>query len=225
MKDDKKKLIVLGVLAAVLLGVGAFSFLGGGSPAPKPTPTVVEKDKNPGDTAQVKVDEDGNPIAGSEGEEDAPKNPLYAAELPQRDPFVSRSLPGEPVGQPPVLPPPSQPVKRSSNGGRRHSPPSSFGGGGYAPVELSGSLPAANGGSVTLTPTGPDPSIPSYSLSGTMNGAKKIAVFTDSQGNQRLVPEGGSLDGDSKVVAIEKGSVTIEYRGKKQRLSLGGNPK
>lgn len=58
-----------------------------------------------------------------------------------------------------------------------------------------------------------------------MTGSKPIAVFSDSNGNQRLVPVGGSLDGDSKVVAVEKGSVTIEHRGKKQRLSLGGNPK
>jgi hypothetical protein len=209
--------------------VGAFSFLGGGSPAPKPAAAVVQKDGDKADASkEVKVDADGNPIAGTEGEEaEPPKNPLYAADLAQRDPFVSRNLPGEQIGgQPPVLPPPSQPVKKPSNGGRRYSPPRSYGGGGgYAPVPLSGSLPDANGGSVTLNPTGPDPSIPSYSLSGTMNGTKKIAVFTDSQGNQRLVPEGGSLDGDSKVIAIEKGSVTIESRGKKQRLSLGGNPK
>ncbi len=77
-----------------------------------------------------------------------------------------------------------------------------------------------------VTPTGPDPSAFGYTVSGTMTGGDKpVAVFTDSNGNQRLVPVGGSLDGDSKVISIEKGSVVIEHRGKKQRISQGGNPK
>jgi hypothetical protein len=228
LKDDKKKMVVLGALGAVLLGVGAFSFLGGGSPAPKPTPGVVaKKDGDADGSKEVKVDADGNPIPGTGEEAEPAPNPLYVAELPQRDPFVSRELPGEKLQAPVSLPPPSQPVKRPSGGsGRRYAPPSNFdSSGGFAPAQLSGPLPNANGGTVTLNPTGPDPSMPGYSLSGTLNGARKIAVFTDSNGNQRMVPEGGSLDGDSKVVSIEKGSVTIESRGKKQRLSLGGNPK
>lgn len=218
-------MVVLGALGAVLLGVGAFSFLGGGSPAPKPTPTVAKKDGTTGDASkEVKVDDQGNPIPGTGEETEPAPNPLYAADLPQRDPFVTRALPGEKLQTPQAtLPPPSQPVKRPSGGGRRSAP--NFDPGGYRPVPLEGSLPGAGGSQVTLNPTGPDPSTPGYSLSGTLNGARKIAVFTDSQGNQRMVPEGGSLDGDSKVVSIEKGSVTIESRGKKQRLSLGGNPK
>ena len=83
-----------------------------------------------------------------------------------------------------------------------------------------------SGGAVTISQTGPDPNQFSYTVSGVITGGNKpAAVFTDSSGNQRLVPVGGSLDGDSKVVAIDRGNVTIEHRGKKQRLSLGGNPK
>jgi hypothetical protein len=225
VKDDKKKLMVLGALVAVMLGVGAFTFLGG-SPTPPPADVTAKKDEETKEDGAktVKVDEQGNPVVGEEA--DPPKNPLYAADLPQRDPFQENALPGE------VLPPSAQqlpkvptlpPVKR---GGSRRT--SGGGGAGYSPFPpppLSGSLPGVGGGTVSVSPTGPDPSSFGYSLSGTMTGQRPIAVFTDSNGNQRLVPVGGSLDGDSKVVAVEKGSVTIEHRGKKQRLSLGGNPK
>lgn len=226
MKDDKKKFIVLGALLAVMLGVGAFSFLGGGSPPP--APEAVKTDKEKEDAAKVaKVDADGNPIVGDE-DQDPPKNPLYAMELPQRDPFAERPIDGERIT--PVdpshetLPKPAPKANRPV--GKRPSGPS------YIPPvnpAIGGPLPPGwgdGGGTVSISPTGPDPSQFGYTVSGTMTGgSRKIAVFTDSNGNQRMVPEGGSLDGDSKVVAIDKGSVTIEHRGKKQRLSLGGNPK
>ena len=226
MKDDKKKLVVIGALATVLLGVGAFTFLGGG-PTPPPAPLEVKKtDGGKEDGTKVsKVDENGNPIVG-EDEKEPPKNPLYVMDLPQRDPFQVRPLAGEefkPIPPTQPLPSPSKPAPR------RPGPRRSYGAGDYgtAPYQpLTGSLPNAGGGSVTLTPSGPDPSAFGYTVSGTMTGgSKSVAVFTDSNGNQRMVPVGGSLDGDSKVLSIEKGSVTIEHRGKKQRLSLGGNPK
>jgi hypothetical protein len=101
-----------------------------------------------------------------------------------------------------------------SNGGGTMIPPFQ--------IETGGRLPGA--GEVGLTATGPDPSAFSYRVSGVIVGARPAAVFTDPQGNQRLVSVGSSLDGDSKVVAIERGQVTVEHRGKKLRLSLGGTP-
>lgn len=224
MKDDKKKFIVLGALVAVILGVGAFSFLGGGS-TPPPVAEASKTDKDKEGEKVTKLDADGNPIVQGEDSEPA-KNPLYAMDLAQRDPFAEGALANEkgtpglpdPARGPQPAPQPTRPVRRSGGGQSTQIPP-------FRPGGLSGQLPGVGGGTVSIDPTGPDTSSFSYSLSGTMNGAKKIAVFTDSNGNQRMVPEGGSLDGDSKVVAIEKGSVTIEHRGKKQRVSLGGNPK
>ncbi|MCC7229565.1 MAG: hypothetical protein IT203_04160 [Fimbriimonadaceae bacterium] len=219
MKDDKKKLIVLGVLFAVILCVGAFSFLGGSPPPPAPVAAKKEEVSNDGTT--VKLDEHGNPIPGSEGEE-PPQNPLYAEALPQRDPFQLRPLEGEAEPQNPIVHQPSLPQPKPGGSTRRPSD-----GPGYRPYQpppLAGSLPGTGG--LSLNPSGPDPSTFNYTLSGTMTGGPNpVAVFTDSSGNQRLVPVGGSLDGDSKVVSVEKGSVTIEHRGKKQRLSQGGNPK
>lgn len=219
MKDDKKKFIVLGALLAVLLGVGAFSFLGGGSPPP-PAPEAVKTDQEKEDETKVaQVDAEGNPIVGGE-DQNPPKNPLYAMELPQRDPFAESPIAGERIT--PVAPShetlpkpqtrPNRPVVRRPSAGNS-----------IPPFDISGQLPQVGGG-IAIDPI-PEPAF-GYTVSGTMTGgSKKIAVFTDSNGNQRMVPEGGSLDGDSKVVAIDKGSVTIEHRGKKQRLSLGGNPK
>jgi hypothetical protein len=214
MKDDKKKLMVLGTLVAVMAGVGAFSFLGG-SKTPPPLPPEAAK---PTDSSIVKVDSLGN-VPG-EAPEAALKNPLYAADLPQRDPFIAKSNLGGDfrVETPRPIPAASYSRPRPRSGGGGYTIPP------YSP--LSGQLPAAGGGQVTITAAGPDPSQFGYTVSGVITGGNKpAAVFTDSNGNQRLVPVGGSLDGDSKVVAVEKGNVTIEHRGKKQRLSLGGNPK
>jgi hypothetical protein len=209
MKDDKKKVIVVGVLVVALAGVGAFTMLGGSSPAPAPTATAskdASSDKDKKDAAAEDVE--------------GPKNPLYAADLAQRDPFQPRAIPVDPAvaaaqkAAAPTLPTPPK-SRRSAR----------VGGGGYTsipPVQISGSLPE---GPIGLTPTGPDPSTFNYSVSGVIVGQRPAAVFTDSQGNQRLVPVGGSLDGDSKVVSIDKGQVTVEHRGKKLRLPLGGNPK
>jgi hypothetical protein len=221
MKDDKKKIVVLGVLLAVMLAVGAFTFMGGGSSQPtvaadpaagSGTGEVVKVNAN-GETA---TDTSAGAVPELKGEE-LPKNPLYAADLPQRDPFVT-NLAGAGSRSGFVNPQPvTAPVQRAP---RTTSYPSVAP---YVP-RMTGSLPDA--GSVTITSTGPDPSQFGYTVSGVITGGgKPAAVFTDSSGNQRLVPVGGSLDGDSKVVAIDRGNVTIEHRGKKQRLSLGGNPK
>ena len=219
MKDDKKKLVVLGVLLVVMLAVGAFTFMSGGSSQP-----VVASNPETGSAngEVVKVDANGETAtdshAGSVPElvgEDLPKNPLYAADLPQRDPFVTTLAGASRTSF--VNPPTTSPVRRT---------PRTTSYGTVAPYvpSIGGSLPGA--GSVTVTPSGPDPSQFGYTVSGVITGGgKPAAVFTDSSGNQRLVPVGGSLDGDSKVVAIDRGNVTIEHRGKKQRLSLGGNPK
>jgi hypothetical protein len=127
------------------------------------------------------------------------------------------SIPGATDRRGFVSPPPpvSRPVRRSNQSNYSIAP--------FSP--LPGNLGSA-GGPVTLSASGPDPSRFGYTVSGVITGGgKPAAVFTDSSGNQRLVPVGGSLDGDSKVVSIDRSNVTIEHRGKTQRLSLGGNPK
>jgi hypothetical protein len=57
-----------------------------------------------------------------------------------------------------------------------------------------------------------------------MLGAKPMAVFTDAQGNQRLILLGGSLDADSKVTSIDRDAVTVRFHGKTLRLTVEGTP-
>lgn len=218
MKDEKKKLMILALLAVVIVAVGAFQFVAGSAPPP---PAAEKKESKAEET----------PKAAEEEKPDV-KNPAYAMALPQRDPFKQPSLastePAPPTATPAPTPPPAanRPNRvRRPGGGRDISIPP-------FPIDNSGSLPGAvsappplpgtlGGGSVALTPTEPTMS---YSVSGVIVGRRPAAVFTDGQGNQRLIPLGGSLDGDTKVVGIEKGKVTISHRGKKLQLELGGNP-
>jgi hypothetical protein len=90
------------------------------------------------------------------------------------------------------------------------------------PMPIEGLLPGPNG-----QPTGPAvvPEPPfGYSVSGVIVGQHPAAVFTDAQGNQRLVQLGGSLDAETKVIGIEKGKVTVKHGSKTLRFEMGGNP-
>lgn len=214
MKDDKKKVMIVGVLFVAMLGIGAFTMLGGSSTPPP----AAKSDKK--DDAKVAAEK-----AAAEALEEAPKNPLYAAELAQRDPFEPRAIEGTAVKQANV--PPATPLPTAAkSGGRRSRGGSNLGT--VAPVGWNdGSIPNPSGlnGGIGIAPSGPDPSAFGYNVTGTLMGARPVAVFSDSQGNQRMVPVGGSLDGDSKVISISKGQVTISHRGKTLRLPLGGTPK
>jgi hypothetical protein len=248
MKQDKKKIVVLIALAVVILAVGAFSFLPtGGAPAAEPSAKSKEtKSDSDGKVAQDATKSDTGassfegsvegavPAAGGEtAEKEPPKNPTVATSLPQRDPFTPADLaptetaaaatPPVPAANPAPNPAPQRDrvVRRRTGGGG--------GLGGNLPpfaIDKTGQLPGANG-SVSLSPNPDaalDPSAFSYKVSGLIVGNKPAAVFTDSQGNQRLVTVGGSLDGDSQVTSIDRNRVTVRHRGKTMRLTVGGNP-
>lgn len=64
-----------------------------------------------------------------------------------------------------------------------------------------------------------------YTVAGTMLGDRPCVVFTDASGKQKLVGAGGAIDGDSRVVSISKGLVTVNHRGKTKTFRVGGmNP-
>lgn len=200
---DKKKLMAIAALGAVLVGMGAFTLLGGSEPPPPPVVSKKDTAKT-ADAAKVAAEAEG------------PKNPSVASALPQRDPFKDAMLQSDaPKVAAPQLPPP---VKAHV------SRPRFNGSGDQLPVlpqfDKSGTL----AGQIGVQAAGPDPSAFNYRVSGVIVGARPAAVFTDSQGNQRLVSVGASLDGDSKVLAIDRGQVTVQYRGKTLRLTLGGTP-
>lgn len=63
-----------------------------------------------------------------------------------------------------------------------------------------------------------------YSLVGIVVGERPLAVLQSDDGVQKLVKLGAAVDGDSRVSSIGRRSVTVEHRGKRITLKLGGNP-
>jgi hypothetical protein len=198
MKDDKKKLIVVLALALVIVAVGVFQFTSGGSSTP-PAATAKKEEK------KVIPEEPIEP----------PKNPMFATNLPARDPFRE---PASLSTSAPNVPPQGAPIK-----GEIQQPAPEYSAPRMPP--LSGQLePNFNGNpNAPLTVQVTEKQF-SYRLSGVMLGAKPMAVFTDLQGNQRLILLGGSLEPDCNVLSITKEAVTVRFHGKTLRLTVEGNP-
>lgn len=132
--------------------------------------------------------------------------------LSPRDPFAPGKLPGaaEPEQRP------SEPAK--GTGGSKPSM-----GGSQPPINWGDQLPQLGGSQTTeAVPVTPQAPVFPYTLIGVVAGDTPAAVFTDTAGNQRLVTQGGSLDGDSKVVSIERGKVKIQFGKETLTLTIGG---
>jgi hypothetical protein len=214
--NEKKKLIVVGALGVAVLAIGAFQFSGmfGGG----------EEEATSEKVAESKT-EDGSEVLT---QEEATRQELVAmisGPLPPRDPFEDLTEPvveeePEPEVEPTPAPTRSQPAPRRNTTPR---PPS-------VPGNSSPSLtpfrfdPNGDGGFGIEGPDGetslPAPRGPQNNLKGVVVGKRSAAVFEDEQGNQRLVPLGGSLDGDTEVVSIEKDKVTIRENGKTKTLTI-----
>lgn len=249
MNNDKKKILILGALGLVLVAVGAFSFMGGGSGGGSvvaSTQTDKAQKSGSADTAEsgaangsgTESGQAGKPLPAAGGTTEGagtntgsatgdqgaatgenatgatPENPgvLSATPFVPRDPFLvpstyAMNVPAPPPAQtpPPKNPKVEAPVRPGTNSG-------------YQPMDpMRGSLPAPG----QSGPAGaPMVAKPMYRVKGILLGAKPMAVFEDSSGNQKLVPLGGSVDGDTKVVAIEKGKVRVSQKGKEHTLTI-----
>lgn len=189
---DNKKKLVLGVLALAILAIGAFQFTGGGE-----EPAPVKKE-----APVAKVQEAPKPVAN-----------IGLIQLAARDPFKPGRLPGaldqqptQPDEQPKQTPPPT------SEFGPNPGP-------GFNPMVPGVGEPGQNGTAPAGVAVEP---MFKYTLVGVVMGDMPVAVFADATGNQRLITLGGSLDGDSKVVAIEKGKVTVKFQKDTLKLTIGG---
>ena len=178
----------------VLLGVGAFNFMPHGGPAPVAKPTTTATSTKAQTTAPAAT---------------MVQNPKYSDKLPTRDPFAEPAAIKEAA------------LLKSSP--QRMISPRSIGA--NAP---SGTLPVPDGmngsplsGHLQLAPIAPQAPPFAYTLSGVIEGKTPAAVFSDSAGNQRLVPLGGSLDGDTTLEHVSASAVTVRYHGESIRLSLG----
>lgn len=230
--NNTKQIAIVGVLAAVLLAVGAFQFMG-----PSPAPVVP-----PADTTTAANEPAGAPVEGGDVVEGTiPSDPVREALLSYatsnatpRDPFKpSGSLAQEyamPQGK--VAPASAAPapivgnpdegrVSRPSRTPRQDIP---------AMNPMGGSFP--DGGSMGLAPTGPiaegaNPGVPgtitggsSYKVKGIIVGTTRMVVLEDADGNQKLVPEGGSVDGDTTVVKVQGNTVKISSKGRRKDVAL-----
>lgn len=205
--DDKKKTMILALLLVVMGGVGAFSFLGGGgeqapesgTPVKKPSEKAAEEKEKKEAEELIKKSTDGHVI----------KNPQYANDLSERNPFK----PGFELNH--KDPPKPDPTKVASSTTLAPSVP--------APAPLPGGSLDSSSRAPSVAPVKPPEPVFGYQVRGVVIGARPAAVFADSSGAQRIISQGGSIDGDSRVVEIEKGRVVVLFRGKYLTLSVGGN--
>lgn len=210
--NDKKKLAVLIVLAVAVLGIGAFQFgnLSGSEP-PKP---VAKRQP------QAAPVEEATPPQQEQTPPESPVADLYKLGMSARDPFQEGNLPLA-EGMTPTPPAPSaSPAVARAHRPRRATAwrgPSPLQGEGFAPLPTSGPSTAIQPGAPLRQPG-------DFEVAGVITGAKPAAVFVDPSGNQRLVTVGGALDGDSRLVSVEKGKVTVEHKGKTKTINVGGTP-
>lgn len=229
MKNDQKKTTILVVLVVVVLAIGAFQFMPKGDAAAaaaaldaknKAAAAVnaaegdgVEGENGDGSETSVAVNDQGEPV-DENGNIIVKTNAAGQAipPMPARDPFqVPGDIVAANVNPNPVQPAPNtttQPAPRTPKGNQPVNP------------EIFGTFPLMNGGS----PSGPIspavPSGPNVRLMGVLVGDHPMAVFEDDKGNQKLVPLGGSVDGDTKVTSIKRGQVTISHNGKDKTLVI-----
>lgn len=207
--DEKKKLIVIGALTVVMLGIGAFQIVKGSSHAPAAPPAVVATTATPsakGDATSSTNKDD------SQAAQQA--NDLVKGSYPTHDPFKPIvDANAVPASQTQQSAPQSRPVTQRVARGELFP---------KFPIQKDGQLPGASTqGGVTAPIKPPAPEF-GYALAGIIMGRKPAAVFVDSQGAQHLVELGGSLDGDTRLVDLDRGHVVLRVKDKTKTLTLGG---
>lgn len=232
MLDDKQKIVILGVLGVLVLGIGAFQLMPQG-------PAVPEGPKKSGWKP---------PVEREETKLEAPKNPTVVASLARRDPFdvpdyAKPKVPGTNDVAPPVekVEKPSSSFRPDRRG--RRSPKGMLGrlrpGSNPFDDEGTSALPDPDELKVeparpvvdkNSTPTvapvePPKPPEPTfdYTLSGVIVGRRSAAVLRDKQGNQRLVTAGGMIDGEATLIEVRQGSAIVDVRGKRMRIEVKGD--
>ncbi|MEW5883083.1 MAG: hypothetical protein AB1725_02520 [Armatimonadota bacterium] len=198
MAQDKKKLLIIGILFLALVAVGTYQFVGSGPAAKK---SSVAKAEEPKDSGTAEQPEDG----------ESPSN-LYALGFSPRNPF-----------QPGTLPNDQKPSDSENNNRIVHAPPeprvSTPYGGEKPPWD-----PTIPG--VDMEPGGE--SLPAvneftYTLIGLVDGPTPVAVFLTGDGVQKMVRVGEYVGQNAKVVRIQNGAVTIQADGKTITQRVGGN--
>lgn len=206
--DDKKKLMVLGAMAVVLLGIGVMQFTkGSGAPAPAPAATTASSATSGSGSGSASTASNATDTLASQ------QNDLVKGAYAYHDPF-------KPVVDPNAQAAPAQPNPQPQVGNRNSGIPN------FPGIDKQGSLPpatvaSANGG--TTVPVNPPAPAFGYRLAGVILGRKPAAVFIDAQNAQHLVQIGGSLDGDTQLVSLDRDHVVLRVKGQDKNLTLGGD--
>lgn len=188
MNKDKKQIVVLVSLVAVVGAVGAFQFMKKG-----PTVDVV-----------AKVEEE-RPIVAATSEltvvNTMDMDALFGGTLEERDPFDPQAI---------LLDDPRRGTRPP--GGRLTNPPDPeiTGSGGTGPVKPG----PPNGGTGGGLEVGPSRPLGALSLRGVIIGPKPMAVFEGDYGRQILVGEGKRLPNGTVVLSIAEGKVILKRNGK-----------
>lgn len=229
--DEKKKIAILGVLFVVIIGVGAFQFAKGGSPAAEAPVAEKKVDASTSDEkSTTAVASKNEPEMGVEADpedaegkviEEVDPALIAAASLSPRDPFDGSAWDSDRKA---ILQAAAQAAAQTTPKPVNRAPrPRGMAGAGFNPLPIGGeALPVPEGGSAPVS-GGKLPSIDDfpYTVAGTMVGDRPCVLFTDASGKQKLVREGGAIDGDSHVVSISKGLVTVNHRGKTRTFRVG----
>lgn len=233
MNKQTKQLAIIGVLGAVLLAVGAFQFM---APTPVP-PLPPDHAANPGGEAPASGGDASSAQASPEGGQEsveAKSDPIREALLSYatsnaspRDPFKPSGSLAVEMAQPQgkVAPASAAPVYGNPQEGRSAPPPKvqpmnpmegSLAGGPQVGLQAPGAGQAPGGFVDPRTFAGG----PSYKVKGIIVGNTRMVVLEDAEGNQKLVPEGGSVDGDTTIVTVRENKVKISTRGRRQDVPL-----
>lgn len=213
MAADRNKIIIISVLGAALLGVGAWQFLG---PKPAPATSRNAKKSTNGLLAQAEP-----AASNSTTPTDPAQDPSYAG-MTRKDPFVPGKLRDEPKQ---TMPQGKVIVAPSQNGGPRvYQPnmrmsgglPPRYGGQVLPPAAVNGGPTPENGGA----PGGPS----GYQLIGVVEGPRPVAVFRSASGQQTMVKVDGALGQGARVTGIKNGRVTVSNKdGSTKTIPIGGN--
>lgn len=211
--DDKKKKIALGSLVFAIAAVGAFQFTTGSS-GPDTT-------KASGKKVDAKAQDQAKATGHSENlynvDQDSNSAIITASALPARDPFDGSAWQPKPEDFKPVPEANPEVVKPRASAKRSSGlvPP-------FNP-SMSG-IPDINGNTIKFEPGKPAPVEAQfgYGIAGVITGARPAIVVSEPNGVQRIVQLGGHIDGDSMVIGIERGKVTIRFKDKTLTMNVGG---
>jgi hypothetical protein len=210
--DEKKKLIVIGALTVVMLGIGAFQIVKGSSHAPAAAPAAVAT------TAASASNSNATSTTNKDDSQAAQQaNDLVKGSYPAHDPFKplvdANAVPASQVAaQNNLQTPPASKLVRAPKGEAFPA----------FPISKEGQLPGASAQGGVTAPIKPPAPEYGYALAGIIMGRKPAAVFVDSQGGQHLVQLGGSLDGDTRLVDLDRGHAVLRVKDQTKTLTLGG---